>query len=132
MALRSRPLLAGSALALLAACSGASSCGGCSGLQPLAGGFPADRQIERAVEIKLSTSGLAFIGREFSNLVSAYARMDCGPGEPVPCPTQFVVGGQREASACSAAGVCARSTTGEPEPVVGFEIEQAAQSGAIV
>jgi hypothetical protein len=132
MALRPHPLCAGSALALLAACSGASSCGGCAGLAPLPGGFPDDRQIDRAVEIKLSTEGLAFIGREFSNLVAAYARMDCGPGEPVPCPTQFVVGGQREASACSAAGVCVRTTTGEPEPVVGFEIEQAAQSGAVV
>lgn len=129
---RSR-LLVVAAILGATACSGSVNCGGCAGglLDPIPGGFPAEALFDRAAEIRLTQSGLDFIGREFGNLASAYARMACGPGEPVGCPTNFVIGGQRASTMCGVEGTCV-DAIGVAQPVLGFEIEQAVQSGATV
>lgn len=115
------------------ACSGSVSCSGCGGgaLDPIPGGFPSAGLFDRAAEIRLSQAGLDFIGSEFAGLASAYARMACGPGEPVGCPTSFVVNGQRVATTCGAQNTCVDGANVAP-PVLGFEIERAVQSGATV
>jgi hypothetical protein len=115
------------------ACSGSVSCGGCAGglLDPIPGGFPREALFDRAAELRLSQSGLDFIGREFPQLATAFARMACGPGEPVDCPTDFVVSGQRAPTACGPANTCVDGA-GVAPPVLGFAIDQAVQSGATV
>ncbi|MCC7381799.1 MAG: hypothetical protein IT384_08215 [Deltaproteobacteria bacterium] len=127
------PWLGVAGLQLLGACSGVISCGGCPGLDPIPGGFDPVARIDRAAEVRLTQSGLDFIGSEFSNLVSAYAEMKCGAAEPVPCPTDFRLGGQPRPTACSAASqTCVHASTQAKEPVLGFEIDRAVQSGATV
>jgi len=115
------------------ACSGSVSCGGCAGglLDPIPGGFPREARFDRAAELRLSQSGLDFIGREFPQLATAFARMACGPGEPVGCPTDFVVSGQRAPTTCGPANTCVDGG-GVAPPVLGFAIDQAVQSGATV
>lgn len=117
-----------------AACSGSLNCGGCvpGGLAPIPGGFPANAKIDRGAELRLSQSGLDFIGREFADLVGAYAKMACGPGEAVACPTSFVVGGQPRPTTCGPRATCIDPSTSKTEPVLGFQIDRTVSSGAIV
>jgi hypothetical protein len=120
---------------MLGACSGSITCGGCSrtGLDPLPTPFPGDARIDRAAEIRVTRRGLDFVGSEFASLVSAYGRMDCGVDQPVPCPTGFRVGGMNRATTCDAAEeICVDPTTRSAEPVLGFELERATQSGATI
>jgi len=120
-------------LLLASACSGSINCGGCvpGGLTAIPGGFPDQAQLDRAAELRVTRSGLDFFGTEFGNLTSAYARMQCGVGEPIACPTNFVLNGQRTPSTCGPRSTCV-GPTGNGEPVLGFEIERAVQSGATV
>lgn len=115
------------------ACSGSVSCGGCAGglLDPIPGGFPREALFDRAAELRLSQAGLDFIGREFPQLATAFARMSCGAGEPVGCPTEFVVSGQRAPTSCGPTNTCV-DAAGVAPPVLGFAIDQAVQSGATV
>ncbi len=115
------------------ACSGSVNCGGCGGgiLDPLPGPFPPEALFDRAAEVRLTQAGLDFIGREFPGLASAFARMACGPGEPVACPSSFVVNGQRAPTTCGVEETCVDAAN-VAQPVLGFEIERAVQSGATV
>lgn len=117
-----------------AACSGSINCGGCAGgLAPIPGGFDPAARIDRSVELRVTESGLGFIGTEFANLVGAYATMACGPTEPVPCPTNFRIGGVTRATLCDQTSeTCVDTGTGDSEPVLGFEVERSVQSGATV
>src|SRR5262245_3358423 len=129
-----RNLLIGGTL-LSAACSGSVNCGGCGGqpLDPIPGGFDPTARIERAAEARLTQRGLDFIGTEFSNLATAYARMTCGPAQPVPCPTDFSVAGAARPTTCNpSTNACVDPNTLANEPVVGFQIDRAVQSGATV
>ncbi|MCK6546848.1 hypothetical protein L6R52_13450 [Myxococcota bacterium] len=120
-----------------AACSGSVSCGGCGGglLAPIPGGFDPAAQIERAAQVRLSTHGLDFIESKFADLLGAYASMECGSLDAVPCPTGFVTvpGGAANPSTCDAATLeCVEAATGAPGPLMGFEIERTEQSGATI
>src|SRR5688500_2694551 len=119
------------------ACSGSVSCGGCAGntLQPIPGGFDPAAQIERAAQVRVTNRGFDQIEQSFTDLLTAYVSMECGAPDSVPCPTDFEVvqGGAANPSSCDVLeDVCIEQVSGEPGPLVGFEIERNEQSGAIV
>ncbi|MBI2375963.1 MAG: hypothetical protein HYV07_18360 [Deltaproteobacteria bacterium] len=117
------------------ACSGGVTCSGCGGapLDPIPGGFDPAAVIERGIQARFTTSGTDFIGAEFPSLVRSFARMKCGPGEPVACPDRFrTVQGTPAPTACDPVSLECVAPTGDSEPVLGFPIERTVSSGAIV
>ncbi len=121
-------------LLLAGACSGQLNCGGCFGgaLAPIPGGFDPEAQIERAAQVRVTQAGLDQIGREFQDLMSAYASMSCGQPTDVPCPTNFVTtGGAPNPSSCQA-GRCVEQVSGDAGPLLGFEIERQVSGDAII
>lgn len=121
-------------LLLAGACSGQINCGGCFGgaLAPIPGGFPEEAQIERAAQVRVTQLGLDQIGREFQDLMSAYASMSCGQPTDVPCPTNFVTtAGAPNPSTCQA-GRCIEQVSGDAGPLLGFEIDRQVSGNATI
>lgn len=58
---------------LVASCSGggcSSGCGGCAGMTPLPGGFPADKAVENAASVRVSRPGIDVIEKELPSIVT--------------------------------------------------------------
>ena len=71
------------AMAFFVACSGGASCGGCSCMQKIPGGY-VGRKLDNAVVARVSQEGFAFVSQNFSALLSQ-AGMANPMAVPVPC-----------------------------------------------
>ncbi|MEQ9497090.1 MAG: hypothetical protein RIT81_09530 [Deltaproteobacteria bacterium] len=121
-------------LLMAGACSGQLNCGGCFGgaLTPVPGGFPPEAQIERAAQVRMTQSGFDQIGREFQDLMSAYASMSCGAPADVPCPTNFVTSTGTPNPASCQVGRCVEQVSGDAGPLLGFEIDRQVSGNATI
>ncbi len=110
------------------ACNGGISCGGCipgGVLAPIPGGFDRAEQIEGLIQARVSPTGLRFFEQRFADLAGAYAGMSCGGPDDVACPTAY-------GTTCDPLRGRCVNAMGNSEPVLGFAIDRAEQSGATV
>ena len=116
------------------ACSGSINCGGCTGASPIPGGFDPEARIPRAMQVRLTRTGLDFLGTEAPALLSAYGPLSCGTPDDVPCPVGFVdaTGAPNPSSCDDASGVCVEQISGQAGPLLGFEIERSVQGDATI
>ena len=114
------------ALLLTFACSGSFNCSGCLGgaLDPIPGGFPADKVMEKSAQVHLTRNGMSFFENRFGDLASAFATAACGNMGDPPCGFGLV---------CDSLTNQCVDSMGDTQPVLGFEIERAVDaSGATV
>lgn len=83
------------ALALATGCGG--GCGGCSALEPIPGGFPLAKRTPNAVQVRVTSTGLAAISADpaallgsvaggMNGVLSFSAPAQCGGSTPLCCP----------------------------------------------
>ncbi|MGN6110839.1 MAG: MYXO-CTERM sorting domain-containing protein [Kofleriaceae bacterium] len=83
------------AVLLTTGCGG--GCGGCSGFEPIPGGFPSDQRNPNAVQVRVTQGGLAAIaadpaallgtlGAGMNGVISFNAPASCGGSTPICCP----------------------------------------------
>ena len=56
---------------LLFGCSGGGGCGGCDGMEPIPGGFPLDRRVENAVQMRMTPDGVTFLEDNVDQIVAS-------------------------------------------------------------
>jgi hypothetical protein len=70
--------------ALVACGGGSGGCGGCSSLTPIPGGFPQDKRIDNAANIRITESGFAFLKDNIGTLAGGAIGASNGLSIPIP------------------------------------------------
>ncbi len=88
--------LAIGSIALVNACA-SQGCAGC-GLQPIPGGFPQEQRLDNAGQVRVSSSGLDWLGQNFSKLVNAVAGTGAGDVLTFDVPSSCCAGNEPDCS----------------------------------